>query len=210
MGSSIGKQLVKSPRVSEGAGRRGRATAVPAQTLAQAAHVHQDVPSDLTLRVKALESLLVEKGLVDPAALDALVDTMEHKVGPRNGARVVARAWVDPAYKKRLLENAPGRDRRARLHQRAGRAHGRRGKRTQGAQPDRLHAVLLLSVAGSRASAGLVQVRALSLARRHRPARHPARVRDAAGGRRRSARLGQHGGVALSRVCRSVRPAPRR
>ena len=64
------------------------------------------VPSDLTLRVKALESLLVEKGLVDPAALDALIDTYEHKVGPRNGARVVARAWVDPAYKKRLLTDA--------------------------------------------------------------------------------------------------------
>ena len=58
------------------------------------------VPSDLTLRVKSLESLLVEKGLVDPAALDALIDTMEHKVGPRNGARVVARAWMDPAYKQ--------------------------------------------------------------------------------------------------------------
>src|SRR5919108_5448977 len=69
-------------------------------------HDHQAVPSDLTLRVKALESLLVEKGLVDPAALDALVDTFEHKVGPRNGARVVARAWVDPEYKKRLLANA--------------------------------------------------------------------------------------------------------
>jgi nitrile hydratase len=69
-------------------------------------HDHQAVPSDLTLRVKALESLLVEKGLVDSAALDALIDTYEHKVGPRNGARVVARAWVDPAYKKRLLENA--------------------------------------------------------------------------------------------------------
>src|SRR5438309_8211967 len=69
-------------------------------------HEHQAVPSDLTLRVKSLESLLVEKGLVDPAALDALVDTFEHKVGPRNGARVVARAWVDPAYKKRLLANA--------------------------------------------------------------------------------------------------------
>jgi nitrile hydratase len=68
-------------------------------------HEHQEVPSDLTLRVKALESLLVEKGLVDPAALDALVDTYEHKVGPRNGARVVARAWVDPAYKARLLSD---------------------------------------------------------------------------------------------------------
>ena len=70
-------------------------------------HDHQAIPSDPALRVKALESLLVEKGLVDPAALDALVDTFEHKVGPRNGARVVARAWVDPAYKKRLLMDAP-------------------------------------------------------------------------------------------------------
>jgi nitrile hydratase len=69
-------------------------------------HEHQAVPSDAALRVKALESLLVEKGLVDPAALDALIDTYEHKVGPRNGARVVARAWVDPAYKRRLLANA--------------------------------------------------------------------------------------------------------
>src|SRR5215472_11891343 len=66
-------------------------------------HDHQAVPSDLTLRVKALESLLVEKGLVDRAALDVLVDTYEHKVGPRNGARVVARAWLDPEYRKRLL-----------------------------------------------------------------------------------------------------------
>src|ERR1700751_5486822 len=70
---------------------------------AQHDHSHQSVPSDLTLRVKALESLLVEKGLVDPAALDALIDTYQHKIGPRNGARVVARAWVDPAFKKRLL-----------------------------------------------------------------------------------------------------------
>jgi nitrile hydratase len=69
-------------------------------------HDHQAVPSDLALRVKALESLLVEKGLVDRAALDAIVDTYETKIGPRNGARVVARAWVDPAYKKRLLTDA--------------------------------------------------------------------------------------------------------
>lgn len=72
----------------------------------QTPHEHQTVPSDMTLRVKALESLLVEKGVVDPAALDALVDTYEHKVGPRNGAQVVARAWVDAAYKKRLLADA--------------------------------------------------------------------------------------------------------
>src|SRR3954451_22521755 len=70
-------------------------------------HEHQAVPNDPTLRVKALESLLTEKGLVDPAALDAIVDTYEHKVGPHNGARVIAKAWVDPEYKKRLLSNAP-------------------------------------------------------------------------------------------------------
>lgn len=69
-------------------------------------HDHQELPSDPALRVMALESLLVEKGLVDPAALDALIDTYEHKVGPRNGARVVARAWVDPEFKKRLLADA--------------------------------------------------------------------------------------------------------
>src|SRR5437667_686070 len=69
-------------------------------------HDHQAVPSDLTLRVKALESLLVEKGLVDRAALDAVVDTYEHRVGPHIGARIVARAWADPAYKKRLLADA--------------------------------------------------------------------------------------------------------
>ena len=71
------------------------------------AHGHNDnVSSELPLRVKALESLLVDKGLVDPAALDAIVDTYEQKIGPRNGARVVARAWVDPVYKQRLFADA--------------------------------------------------------------------------------------------------------
>ena len=70
-------------------------------------HDHgQDVPSDMALRVKALETVLVSKGLVDPAALDAIIETYEHKVGPRNGARVVARAWTDPAYKARLKADA--------------------------------------------------------------------------------------------------------
>jgi nitrile hydratase len=67
------------------------------------AHPHNAPLSDVQLRVRALESLLTEKGLVDPAALDALIDTYETKVGPRNGARVVAKAWVDPAFKRRLL-----------------------------------------------------------------------------------------------------------
>ncbi len=68
---------------------------------------HRSVPeSDAALRVRALESLLAEKGLIDPKALDALVDTYETKIGPHNGAKVVARAWVDPAYKQRLLSDA--------------------------------------------------------------------------------------------------------
>jgi nitrile hydratase subunit alpha len=66
----------------------------------------QEPPSATALRVKALESLLVEKGLVDPAALDAIIDYYENKVGPLNGARVVARAWSDPAYRARLLADA--------------------------------------------------------------------------------------------------------
>jgi len=69
-------------------------------------HEGQAPPSDVALRVKALESLLVEKGLVDPAALDAIIETYEHQVGPRNGARVVARAWTDGAYRRRLLDDA--------------------------------------------------------------------------------------------------------
>src|SRR5260370_16683732 len=69
-------------------------------------HDHQELPTDPALRVMALESLLVEKGLIDPAALDELIDTYEHKVGPRNGARVVARAWLDPAFKQLLLADA--------------------------------------------------------------------------------------------------------
>jgi len=66
---------------------------------------HQHPPSDVALRVKALETALGERGLVDPAALDAIVDLYENQVGPRNGARVVARAWSDPSFKARLLED---------------------------------------------------------------------------------------------------------
>lgn len=71
------------------------------------AHHHNKPLSDTELRVKALETILVERGLVDPKALDLLAETYEEKIGPRNGAKVVARAWVDPSYKKRLLESGP-------------------------------------------------------------------------------------------------------
>ena len=71
-------------------------------------HRHARPMTDIELKVKALESLLIEKGLVDPLALDELIDVYEHRVGPQNGAKVVARAWVDPDYRSRLLADATG------------------------------------------------------------------------------------------------------
>jgi len=73
--------------------------------LAHRHDIHAELPADPALRVKALESLLTEKGLVDPAAIDAWIEIYESKIGPRNGAKVVAKAWVDPAYKQRLLSD---------------------------------------------------------------------------------------------------------
>ena len=69
-------------------------------------HTHADVPSEMELRVRALETLLVAKGYVEPAALDVLIETYEHRIGPRNGARVVARAWVDADYRAWLRADA--------------------------------------------------------------------------------------------------------
>lgn len=70
-------------------------------------HDHQhDAQDAIAFRVKALERLLVEKGLVDPAALDELIETYEKRVGPRNGARVVAKAWTDPAFRDWLRRDA--------------------------------------------------------------------------------------------------------
>lgn len=69
-------------------------------------HPHSLLPSDPALRVKALETILTRKGLIDPAALDEIIDTYENKIGPRNGAHVIARAWTAPAFKARLLEDA--------------------------------------------------------------------------------------------------------
>ncbi len=69
-------------------------------------HDHGSELSETQIRVRALESALIERGLVDPAALDALIETYETKVGPHNGARVVARAWTDDAYRARLFDDA--------------------------------------------------------------------------------------------------------
>lgn len=68
-------------------------------------HDHHKVPSDIALRVKALETVLAEKQLIDPAEIDKVIDHYQHRVGPRNGAQVVARAWTDPDYKQRLLDD---------------------------------------------------------------------------------------------------------
>ncbi|WOD39618.1 nitrile hydratase subunit alpha [Nodosilinea sp. E11] len=65
---------------------------------------HHEKP-DLALRVQAIESLLVEKGIIDPATLDTIIDAYENRIGPHNGARIVAKAWVDPNYKERLLDD---------------------------------------------------------------------------------------------------------
>ncbi len=69
-------------------------------------HGHHSELSEMDLRVRALQTVLAQKGYIDPAALDALIDAYQRKIGPRNGARVVAKAWVDPAFRKWLLEDA--------------------------------------------------------------------------------------------------------
>ena len=69
-------------------------------------HEHGSELSETQLRVRALETVLTEKGYIDPAALDAIIEAYETKIGPRNGSVVVARAWTDPAFKKALLEDA--------------------------------------------------------------------------------------------------------
>ena len=70
------------------------------------AEPHSLLPSDPELRSRALETILVKKGLVDPAALNALIDTYQNDIGPKNGARVVAKSWIDPAFKARLMQDA--------------------------------------------------------------------------------------------------------
>ena len=70
-------------------------------------HLHSHLPSEPALRVKALESLLVEKGLIDSSSVDAWVEAYSEEIGPKRGAQVVARAWLDEAFKQRLLQDAP-------------------------------------------------------------------------------------------------------
>ena len=164
---------------------------------------HQAVPSDLTLRVKSLESLLVDKGLVDPAG--ARCGDRHHGTQGRPAERRArGRARLGrPGLQEASARRRAGGDRRAGVHERPGRTHGRGREHPGGAQPDRLHLVLLLPVAGPRSAAGLVQVGALPVARGHRSARPAGRVRHAPAGGRGGPRLGQHRGAALHRAARA-------
>ena len=100
----VGRREFLKETAAGAAGMAGGATAAGAAAAPHGHdHDHQVVPDDIALRVRALESILVEKEMIDPAELDAVVDAYENRIGPRNGAQVVARAWTDPEYKSRLL-----------------------------------------------------------------------------------------------------------
>jgi nitrile hydratase len=86
--------------------RAAKSGRLPAWTITATITTEGSHLSPIELRVRALESILVDKGYVDPAALDVLVETYETKIGPRNGAAVIARAWADPAFRDRLREDA--------------------------------------------------------------------------------------------------------
>ena len=140
-------------------------------------HDHSEM-SEVALRVRALETILVEKGYVDPAALDAIVETYETR-----SARATARASWRKRLERSRLPRAPAAPTRRRRSPNSATAAGRaniwsRVENTPArAQSRRLHIVLLLSLAGARPAARLVQVAALSLARRHRSARRARRIR---------------------------------
>ena len=186
------------------------AAAAPVVSEAQAQRAeHQAVPSDPTLRVKSLESLLVEKGLVDRKALDALIDTYEHKVGPAQrcarGGAGLGRSRIQAAPADRRRRRARG----ARVRRPAGRTHGGGREHRQGAQPCRLHAVLLLSLAGARTAAGLVQVRPVSLPLGDRSARRSARIRARTVSRTSKCACGTARRSCVTWSCPSGRLAPR-
>ncbi len=87
-------------------------------------HPHSLLPPEPALRVKALEHILLQKGLVDPAALDEIIDTYETRIGPRNGAHVVARAWSDPSFLQALRDDADAALDATGIRRAAGRAYG--------------------------------------------------------------------------------------
>ena len=142
--------------------------------------LHSHLPSEPALRVKALESLLVEKGMLDPKTVDAWIEVYTEEIGPKRGAEVVARAWTDPAFKERLLADGTAAITEIGFEGWAGGHLNVVPEHAVGAQPRRLHALLLLPAHAPRHPAQLVQGRRLPLARGARSARRRRRVRRGA------------------------------
>ena len=169
---------------------------------------HQDHSEigEMDVRVRALETVLAEKGYIDPAALDALIDTYQTRIGPRNGARVVARAWIDAAFRAWLLRDATAAIASLGYSGRQGEQMMALANTAERAQPRGVHAVQLLPVARARPATGLVQERAVSLARRAGSARRARRFRrQAAGGPK--IRVWDSTAEVRYLVCRCGRPA---
>ncbi len=122
------------------------------------------------IRAEAIESLLIEKGLISATAIDEVVERYNDRTGPLNGARVVARAWRDPAFKAALLADGTAAVRTVRIRRRGDGKTRRRRKHDDGTQRRRLHAVFVLSMGDAGFAATLVQGSGVSFAHRPRAA----------------------------------------
>ena len=138
---------------------------------------HPEPQSYAALRTKAIESLLIEKGLLSTDAIDVRVQAYEQDIGPLNGAKVVVRAWTDAEYKRASAGGRDGGDRRTGFLRRAGSGDYRAGEHTDGSQCGRMHALLLLPLARAWPAAALVQVGCLQGEGGHRAASRAAGVR---------------------------------
>ncbi len=154
-------------------------------------HPHDPIGTDgeppAAARARALEELLVEKGVIDREAVRRGIDWLVSR-SPADGARLVARAWVDPAFKRAPARRRAGGCARARPEPGRVAGRGRARELRRRPPPGRLHALLVLPASAARSAAGLVQERSLSVACRLRPTRRARRVRRHARRRRRGAR----------------------
>ncbi len=174
-------------------------------------HDHHDHGPDdeLALRAAALEAVLVENGLVTTDEVDAIVERYEHDLGPLNGARVVARAWVDPGYRERLLADGTTRDRAS-----SASAGSRASTMIALENTPAVHNVVVCTLCSCYPWPVLglpptwYKIARLPRARRARAARRPAGVRARAAGGHRDPRLGLERRGALPRRCPNVPPGP--
>ena len=169
---------------------------------------HERPASQSELRARALEALLVERGLVSTDAIDAVVSYYENDVGPQNGARVIARAWVDPEYKARLLSDGSA----AIAELGFGGVEGEHmvvvENTPERSQRHRLHALLVLPVARARAAAHLVQELRLPRARRGGAAQGARRDGSRSSTSTSSCACGIRAPRCATSCCRSVPRAP--